>query len=233
VARFSGERPPFFFMEDGVWVGFDVDLGQDIAARMGVRYEETVQAVSFDEVVVEIAQGAADIGVSKLSATLDRALQVRFSSPYLTVYQAVVVNRVAVRRAADPFGELNDRRYTVGALAGSAYVGYARASLSNAQVRPHDDFAEMMADVVSGDLHAVLMDSARANTWRRANAEHLIQVRTVVDNTRRDPLAVAISWENPNLLAWVDLYLATIRADGTADRLYQKWFGDPATTQRR
>jgi ABC-type amino acid transport substrate-binding protein len=224
VARYGGDRPPFFYLEGDTWVGFDVDLARDMAARMGVAYVEDTSAGSFDEVVGKVAEGRADIALSKLSATLERAMKVRFSRPYLTVYQAMLVNRLAAPRATDPFRDLNAAKYSIGALAGSAYVGYARDSLNLAEVRPYDDFDTMMGDVLSGDLYAVLMDSARANTWRRDHSDQLIQVRTTIDKSRRDPLAIAVGWENTHLLAWIDLYLETIRADGTAERLYDKWF---------
>jgi len=230
VARYEGDRPPFFFRQGDAWVGFDVDVARDIAARMGVRYAEDASAASFDEVIDHIASGRADIAVSKLSSTLERAQRVRFSQPYLTVYQALLVNRIAAPRATDPFRDLNAPKYTIGALAGSAYVGYARRTLPQAQVVPYKDFATMAHDVVRGELYAALMDSARANTWRRANPEHLIQVRTTIDKTRHDPLAIAVGWEDTHLLAWINLYLETIRADGTAERLYQKWFQSPVAT---
>ena len=224
-ARYDGDRPPFFFRQGDDWIGFDVELARDMAARMGVRYVENSSAASFDAVVDEVAAGRADLGLSKLSSTLQRALRVRFSQPYLTVYQALLVNRLAAPRANDPFRDLNAPKYTIGALAGSAYVGYVRRNLQLAQPRPYDDFETMMSDVVKGDLYAVLMDSARARTWRRAHPEHLIQVRTTIDKSRKDPLAIAVGWEHTHLLAWVDLYLETIRGDGTAERLYAKWFG--------
>jgi polar amino acid transport system substrate-binding protein len=102
--------------------------------------------------------------------------------------------------------------------------------LPQAQIVPYDDFAKMAQDVVRGKLYAALMDSARANTWRRSNPEYLIQVRTTIDKTRHDPLAIAVGWENTSLLAWINLYLETIRGDGTAERLYQKWFQSHAAT---
>ncbi len=123
---------------------------------------------------------------------------------------------------------MNAPAFTVGALAGSAYVGYAETTLARAQIRPYDDFERMMRDVVAGELDAALMDSARADTWRRANQRQLIHVRAKVDKSRRDPLAIAVAWDHTHLLAWLDLYLEQIKADGTAERLYRKWFLETA-----
>ena len=40
------------------------------------------------------------------------------------------------------------------------------------------------------------------------------------------PVASAVAWQSTHLLAWIDLYLETLRADGTAERLYARWFQD-------
>ncbi|MCH7666243.1 MAG: transporter substrate-binding domain-containing protein [Acidobacteria bacterium] len=103
VVRYEGERPPFFSLKGDATVGFDVDLGRDMAERMGVRYREVAAAESFDAVVDRVADGSADLGLSKLSATLARAQRVRFSRPYLTVYQALLVNRLSAPGGGDPF----------------------------------------------------------------------------------------------------------------------------------
>ena len=224
MVRYGGERPPFFSLKGDATVGFDVDLGRDMAERLGVRYREVAAAESFDAVVDRVADGSADLGLSKLSATLARAQRVRFSRPYLTVYQALLVNRLSAPGGGDPFQALNAPGFTVGALGGTAYVGYVRDSLAAAEVRPYADFDRMMNDVVAGTIDAALMDSARSDTWRRAHSEQLIHVRTTIDRSRSDPLAIAVGWENTHLLAWINLYLERIRSDGTAERLYQKWF---------
>ncbi len=227
VARYGGQRPPFFFQgEDDDWLGFDVDLARDIARRLGVEVEEKL-AASFDEVVDLVAEGSADLAVSKLSITLERSQRVRFSKPYMTVYQTLLINRLAAPKQEDPFEFLDQAAMRVGALEGSSYIGYARSEFPAAKVQPHTDFARMLLDVTENRLDAALVDSARANTWRRDNPERLIQVRAFVARDRKDQLAFAVSWQDTHLLAWLDLYLDSIRDDGAADRLYGKWFIEP------
>ncbi len=228
VARFRGERPPFFYRQGDEWVGFDVDLGRDIAQRLGVGYREVRTPASFNAVVEMVAAGGADIGLSKLSGTLERALKVRFTRPYLTVYQALVINRLSAPARGDPFRALDADGVAIGAIEGSSYIGFARENFRSAEIRPYTDseFSRMMGDVVSRQLDAVLLDSARADVWRRGHRESLIRVRTTVDRQRRDPLAIAVASGDVHLLAWLDLYLETIRADGSAERLYRRWFGE-------
>lgn len=225
VARYDGQRPPFFFRDaDGGWSGFDVDLSREIAERLGVVYEPRL-AGSFDEVVQLVAAGAADIGISKLSITLERSQQVRFTQPYVTVYQTLLVNRLAAPAQQDPFEALDRPTARIGALDGSAYVGYAEKEFPVARVVGYADFARMMTDVAEGRLEAAFVDSERANTWRQSNPARLIQVRAFVSRDRKDRLAFAVNWRDTHLLAWLDLYLDSIRADGSAERLYRRWFG--------
>ena len=102
VARYGGQRPPFFSGGDGGWQGFDVDLAADIARRLGVEVESKL-AASFDEVVDMVAAGDADLAISKLSITLERSQRVRFSKPYMAVYQTLLINRLAAPKQDDPF----------------------------------------------------------------------------------------------------------------------------------
>ena len=178
VARYQGQRPPFFFQgEDGEWLGFDVDLAQDIARRLDVEYEAKL-AASFDGVVDLVADGSADLAISKLSITLDRSQRVRFSKPYMTVYQTLLINRLAAPKQQDPFAFLNQASMRIGALDGSSYIGYARSEFPAAQIQPHTEFSRMLLDVTENRLDAAFVDSARANTWRRDNPERLIHRAT-------------------------------------------------------
>ena len=228
VARYAGERPPFFFSSAaGEWAGFEVELARRIAERLGVAYEVR-PAESFDRVVDLVADGEADVGISKLSITLARSQRVRFSKPYMTVYQTLLVNRLAAPKQDDPFAALDRPQARIGALAGSSYVGYAHHEFPAAQVVEYGEFDAMMEDVAASRLEAAFVDSARANTWRQSNPERLIQVRAFVARDRKDQLAFAVNWQDTHLLAWLDLYLESIRTDGSAAELFRRWFVEPA-----
>ncbi len=232
VARYRGERPPFFAEkpnrdswttpEQG-WQGFDIDLARDIARRLGVAYEVRL-ADSFDEVVELVATRQADLGLSKLSVTLERSRRVRFSKPYMTVYQTLLINRLSAPKQEDPFVFLNRPTARIGALDGSSYIGYAASEFPAAEIVPYSDFDGMLLDVAENRLDAAFVDSARANTWRQSNPQLLIHVRAFIARDRKDSLALALNWEDTHLLAWLNLYLDSIRDDGSAERLYAEWF---------
>ena len=82
VAVADLERYPFFYLDqDGALVGADIDLARAIGQALGVAVEFNRSVATFDGVVDLVARGEADVAISKLSVTLDRALRVRFSNP--------------------------------------------------------------------------------------------------------------------------------------------------------
>ena len=81
VALLGVDQPPFFEEKNGKLSGFDVDFAREIAQKLGVRVRFNRQAQTFDGVVTLLAEGQADLAISKLSRTLSRARVVSFSAP--------------------------------------------------------------------------------------------------------------------------------------------------------
>jgi polar amino acid transport system substrate-binding protein len=80
VAMTAGDQPPFYYVEpNGQLAGLDATLARDIASRLGVKVSFNRSPKSFNEVVELVAQGGADVAISKLSRTLVRAQMVRFT----------------------------------------------------------------------------------------------------------------------------------------------------------
>jgi polar amino acid transport system substrate-binding protein len=132
VLRVSMTRfdvPPFHFVQaDGTVAGPEADLARQIAATLGVQLVLVAEAETFDAVVHDVANGRADIGISKLSRTYYRLKQVRFSEPYITLRHALLYNRLAIGSLSEgrsPAQALRDFRGRLGAVRGSAYVDFA------------------------------------------------------------------------------------------------------------
>ena len=94
VAMYFEDVPPFFMTsKNGSLFGFEVDLANDIAKKLGVKVEFNRSAQTFDGLVDMVTEGKADIAISMLSNTLSRARRVRFSEPYITLHQSFLFNR--------------------------------------------------------------------------------------------------------------------------------------------
>ncbi len=223
VAIFSEDVAPFFFTDaDGKFVGVDPSLANDIAAKLGVRLAYNRAAVTFDGLVDEVVDGRADMAISLLSDTLDRAMRVNFSDSYVSVRQFMLINRLQLSRllAADQAGAddiprlINSPSSRIGVIGGTSYVGFAQEDFPKAQKVEFEQWSDMLAAVKSGDLVALMYDEIEIGNWRISDPAGSLELRPFHLAGHPDTIAIAMRHGEPELKNWVDLYLQKIRDSG-------------------
>ena len=139
----------------GQLAGLDVTLARDIAARLGVKASFNRSPKSFNEVVELVAQGGADVAISKLSRTLVRAQMVRFTKPYVTFRHAMLFNRL---RLAQHTSEealpqlLRGLKGNVGVIGQSSYEGFLSQYFPSATAVSFKSWDEAVAAVFAGKV---------------------------------------------------------------------------------
>lgn len=76
------EYPPFEYYENGELVGFDIDLINHIADRLGYKIE--FSQMQFDALLMAVNAGKVDCAISGIIATPEKENAVNFTSPYIT-----------------------------------------------------------------------------------------------------------------------------------------------------
>jgi len=223
VAMFRGEAPPFFMRDShGDMFGYDIELAQDLAARLGVALEWDKTADTYDQVIELVATGKADIGISALSKTLFRARFVRFSEPYVILRQALMLNRLLAARsniAASTESLQSHKGTTIAVVEGSAYVDFAKDNFPTAEIVHREDWNEAVQDVLSGKFLLAFSDELSAYNWSRKNPESAVFLKTIILEDSKDTIAFAVAWNRTHFLSWLNLYLEKIRSDGTEKKL--------------
>lgn len=74
--------PPFEFLDSnsGKYVGFDIDLIDEVAKRAG--FEPQILSMGLDSLIPALMSGSIDVAVSALTITPERAAKVDFTKPY-------------------------------------------------------------------------------------------------------------------------------------------------------
>lgn len=227
VAMFFEDVPPFFHTDaEGRLTGIDPSLAADIAAKLGVEVAYNRAATTFDGIVDEVAEGRADIAISLLSDTLERAMRVRFSDSYVDVRQFLLINRLELGRLArDQAGGvpvpvlLNDAEARIGVIAGTSYVGFVQEDFPDAERVEFDDWDAMLEAVRSGELVALMYDEIEIGNWRLADPAGALELRPFHLEGRPDTIAIAMRRGDGDLKDWIDLYLQKIRDNGQLDAL--------------
>lgn len=227
IAMTADLWPPFFYLNKrNKLAGLDVELATDIARQLGVRVRFVREAKTFDEIVTMVVDRRADIAVSYLSDTLDRAKLVRFTRPYVQVRPAVLINRAfagAARRGDDHRSILNHPSAKIGVTKGSSAEGFASADYPLAKIISYDTWAEITRDVANDTLAAGVSDEIDAKSWQTAHPEGAIAIETVIRQGPPDTMGIAVNREDRHLLYWLDHFLTLKDRDGSLHRLHAKY----------
>jgi ABC-type amino acid transport substrate-binding protein len=211
VAVLGVDQPPFFEEHAGRLSGLDITLAEDIANKLGVKVRFNRDAKSFDDVVSLLAKGQADIAVSKLSRTLARAQVISFSTPYLSLKRALLLNRVKFAQLAHgrPVPEVI-RNYdgSIGVVANSSYATYVTSNFPNAQVRSYSTWEAVLAALNTGEVTAAYRDEFEVKRVLKVDPTASLRLRVVTLQDLEDTLAIGVNVSSPTLLAFVNQFLA-------------------------
>lgn len=170
VIAMSPDYAPYEFrtMVDGkdTVVGSDIRLAQAIADELGVKL--VISATTFDNVLNSLNSGKADLAISGLSATPERAEHYAFSTPY---YEASTV--VLIRKAdASKFTTLSSfNGQSIGAQKGTIQNTQAQEQMSQANLVALSTTSELITELKSGKINAVVTEYPIAAGYVAQNSD--------------------------------------------------------------
>jgi len=210
----SFEYVPFGYIESGKMTGFDVDLGEELARRMGVKI--TWEKIDFKGIIAALTSGRVDLLITAMTYSPERAERIDFSRPYFDGgIGAAYRTGAPVTKPEQLEGKI------IGVQIGSAGAAWTRDryAAKAKEVKTYDTLFLALKDLESGRVETVvsalpsvrhsvkkLKDVAFSEPW-----DH----RDVGINTRK---------EDKDLLAEINKHMAAMEADGTMKKLVDKWF---------
>lgn len=211
VAVLKVDQPPFFQERDGQLLGLDIDLARELAQKLNVRLRFNRDATTFDGVVSLLAQGKADMAVSKLSRTLPRTQIISFSTPYLRLNRALLLNRVKFAQLARgrPVPDVI-RAYdsSIGVVGNSSYSEYVTSNFPKAFVTRYPTWDSALKALDAGQVTAVYRDEFEVKRVLKADPTAALRLRVVTLHDLEDTLGIAVNVSAPALLAFVNQFLA-------------------------
>ena len=207
VAMTKKDVPPFFSGEGDSIHGLDVEIARRIGTLLGVPVEFRRDAESFAEVVEQIRDGRADIAVSKLSVTGPRLQVVKFSTPYVRLRQAMVLNRLWLSQNSqgkETYQVIRDFNGKISFIRNSSYDTFARVNFPNATFLPEDKWDVIIDRVSRGDIAAAYRDEFEIKKIAFEKPDAAISTKTVTISDSVDNIAVAVNNKSTQLLSIVD-----------------------------
>lgn len=215
--------PPFEFVDKKTnqIVGYDVDQVDAICKL--VNCKATFTTTGFDTIFVALSQKQFDMVASGVTINDERKKTVDFSDPYLH-YEEVILVRSDETRITGP-DDLKSGKYIVGVQTGTSNEDTAKTLVPDEtkQLKRFDDFAQAVAALIGKDIDAIEIDKPAADGFMAQNAGKLKVVgKGIVGND----LGFAFQKGDKTLVDAFNAGLKAIKANGTADQLYKKWFVD-------
>ncbi|MBW3622526.1 MAG: ABC transporter permease subunit [Armatimonadetes bacterium] len=214
--------PPFEWKEGDRFRGFDIDIGEALAKELGVKARWMNTA--WDGIFPALLSKKFDLIISITTITPDRRKIMAFSEPYYTSGNILAVRKEDARRIQS----LNDLRgKTAGAQLGTT-AQTVLEKFGGIEVRKYNTLNDELLDLRNGRIDAV---AAEAPVLWWAIKTGYSDLVTVGDLITSEKYGIPMRKEDTDLIAAVNQALRKMRADGTYDRIYSKWFGQGAQPQ--
>lgn len=216
----TGDYYPFEYLDPDTkkLVGYDIDLGQKIADKIGVPVEW--KEMQFTALIPSVQNGQADMAIAAMYITDERKQAVDMSDGYLGTGMSLV------RRAADTsiktIDDLNGK--SVGVKAGATSEKAANDLIAQGvklKVVSYKDTTDYLLDLQLGRVDAAFNDYVNQMGYNRQHRDAKLEIAG--DPFIKADLGIAVKKGNAELLKLVNETIKELQSNGEAQKLYDKW----------
>ncbi|MCD7109295.1 amino acid ABC transporter substrate-binding protein [Rhizobium sp. DKSPLA3] len=212
----EGTYAPFTFHDaSGKLVGFDVEIGEAVAAKLGVK-AQFIEG-KWDGLIAGIDAGRYDAVINQVGITEARKQKYDFSEPYIAS-KAVLI----VRQDNDDIKGFADLKGKTSAQSLSSNFGKI-AQAAGAELVGTDGFDQSIQLVLTRRADATVNDSLSFLDFKKQKPDAPVKIAAEQDNA--DYSGIIIRKGEPELLAAINKALADIKADGTYKTIADRYFG--------
>jgi polar amino acid transport system substrate-binding protein len=208
--------PPFGMTDDKMQpAGSDIDTAQLLAKDLGVQLE--IVPTTGPTRIPSLQTNKADLVVSTLSITPDRAKVIDFSIPYADHPSVVgALKGVAISSYADLAGK------KVAVVRGTTQDSDLTREAKGAQLVRYEDDATMALAFASGQVDILATARSLLPAISKKNPARTAESRIVMQTNY---LAIGLRKDEPKLKAWVNDWVKANLQNGKLGAIYKKWHG--------
>ena len=205
--------PPFEQGDPPDYEGFDIDLINDVAERLGL--DVAVKDLPFDALLTGQGSGRYDVAIAATTITPAREKKVDFSDPYFNAEQSLLVRKDGDIKSIDDV--TSDT--IIGAQDTTTGETYANEN-TEADVRPFQEIDDAYQALENGQVDAVMNDLPSTDSVVKDNPD--LEVVDTFDT--REEYGIILFEDQDSLREQINEALQEIKDDGTLNELYREWF---------
>lgn len=212
----EGTYAPFTYHdESGKLVGFDVEIGEAVAQKLGVK-PEFIEG-KWDGLIAGLDANRYDTVINQVGITEKRKEKYDFSKPYI-VSKAVLI----VRSDDADIKGFDDLKGKKSAQSLTSNFG-ALATAAGAELVGTDGFDQSIQLVLTKRADATINDSLSFLDFKKHKPDAAVKI--VAQKEDADASGIIVRKGQADLVAAIDKALDDIKADGTYKKIADKYFG--------
>lgn len=207
--------PPMEYRDEkNTLVGFDIDFGNAIAKKLGIK-SEWVPTV-WDGILPSLSAKKFDAILSSLSITDKRKLEIGFSEPYIMGGPIIITKKdnTSIKTSDDLKGKI------VGVQLGSTGDNAVSVISGTKEIKKYDKIPQALLDLTSGRIEAVVADDQVGRYYVGLDASKYL----VAGKLNDEPFGIGFRKEDKDLTDVVQKAIDDLKADGTLSKISLKWF---------
>jgi polar amino acid transport system substrate-binding protein len=224
IVGFDQDFPPMGFVGDnGEYTGFDLELAQEVANRLGRKF--VPQPIAWDAKDMELESGNIDCIWNGFTIT-GREEGYTWTKPYMENSQVFVVGKDSgIKTLADLSGKIVEVQ--ADSSAEKALQADEKLSGTFGTLQTTPDYNTAFMDLEMGAVDAIAMDVIVAGYQiEQRKADFIILDEALA----AEEYGVGFKKGNDTLRDLVQEQLDAMAADGTLKKISEKWFGKDVTT---
>jgi lysine-arginine-ornithine-binding protein len=219
----EGAYPPFSeTATDGSIVGFDVDIGQALCAQLGEPCD--IVKVDWDGIIPALLEKKCDAIVASMSITEERRQVIDFTKKYYNT----PARFVAAKDSDLAFTPEGMAGKVVGVQRGTIHQAFMEGEFPGATLQPYGSQDEMVLDLTSGRLDAVMADSVALDLGflkTPAGADYAFFGEPYsIPKYHGEGAGIGVRKEDTELRDKLSAAIDAIRASGEYDTIQKKYF---------
>lgn len=207
---------PFEFKENGKYTGFDVDLWDAIAKKLGVDYE--LRPMDFNGIIPALQTKNIDVAIAGIGITEPRKKAIDLTDGYYDADLLIAVpsDNTQIKKFSDLAGK------RVGVKQGTVGATYMKANVKATYIEfPNIDNAYL--DLRVGHLDAVVHDSPNVMYYVKVAGDGKVKVTGTDDSVLPQQYAIGLPKKSV-YTARINQAIRDLKSDGTYRKIYVKWF---------
>ena len=222
IVGFDDTFAPMGFKNDqGEIVGFDIELAQEVANRLDIKF--TFQNVDWDFKENELANGSIDCIWNGYSITEDRQEKVLFSDPYLDNRQIIIVlNDSGIETKDDLINKVVSVQKNSSAYEAVSEDKDFIASLKDQKLIQFDTNNDCFMDLEARRSDAIVVDETLARYYIKQQDQNIYQI--LDEDFGLEQYAIGFRKEDTELANKINETMKAIKEDGTFDKIKERWF---------